>query len=167
MAHFARLDENNFVIETIVVRNNIINDLPFPESEPLGIDFCQSLYKNEETVWKQTSYNGNFRWRYAQVGFFYDSVNDGFVPPTPYPSWVIDPSVQNWVAPIAYPTDGDVYSWDEATVSWVPKPKPYPSWVPNSTCRGWMAPIPMPEPNYPPIYKWDEPSLSWVEAPQS
>lgn len=80
MAHFAQLDEQNKVIQVIVVSNDVINNLPFPESEPLGVDFCQSLY-GENTVWKQTSYNGNFRKIYAGIGHLYDATVDEFIPP--------------------------------------------------------------------------------------
>jgi len=80
MAHFAQLDANNVVTEVIVINNAVVEDLPFPESEPLGIAFCQSLY-GADTVWKQTSYNANFRGTYAGIGFTYDPVADVFVPP--------------------------------------------------------------------------------------
>ncbi len=82
MAHFAQLDENNVVLQVIVVNNAVIDDLPFPESEPIGVEFCQSLY-GVDTVWKQTSYNGNFRGVYAGIGYSYDPVLDIFVPPPP------------------------------------------------------------------------------------
>ncbi len=84
MAHFAKLDENNVVLEVIVVNNAVLNDLPFPESEPIGIEFCQSLF-GADTIWKQTSYNNNFRGIYAWVGGSYDPLNDVFVPPPPPP----------------------------------------------------------------------------------
>lgn len=80
MAHFAQLDANNVVTEVIVVNNAVVEDLPFPESEPLGVAFCQSLY-GADTVWKQTSYNGKFRGVYAGIGFWYDADNDVFVAP--------------------------------------------------------------------------------------
>ncbi len=80
MAHFAQLDANNVVTEVIVVNNAVIEDLPFPESEPLGVAFCQSLY-GADTVWKQTSYNNKFRGVYAGIGFWYDADNDVFVAP--------------------------------------------------------------------------------------
>ena len=79
MAHFAKLDENNVVIEVIVINNEVIQHLPFPQSEPIGVAFCQSLY-GSNTVWKQTSYNSSFRGHYAGIGFTYDPVNDVFVP---------------------------------------------------------------------------------------
>lgn len=78
MAHFAKLDANNVVTEVIVVDNSVVEDLPFPESEPLGVAFCQSLY-GADTVWKQTSYNSNFRGMYAGIGYVYDPVTDNFV----------------------------------------------------------------------------------------
>lgn len=84
MAHFAQLDENNVVTEVIVINNAVVEDLPFPESEPLGVAFCQSLY-GADTVWKQTSYNSNFRGHYAGIGFTYDPNADVFVPPPPPP----------------------------------------------------------------------------------
>jgi hypothetical protein len=81
MAHFAELDENNMVKMVIVVNNEVLNDLPFPESEPLGIEFCKSLFKHE-TNWRQTSINHNFRNRYAQRGFIYDAEKDVFFDPS-------------------------------------------------------------------------------------
>lgn len=78
MAHFAQLDVNNVVIEVIVVSNSVVENLPFPESEPLGVAFCQSLY-GDDTVWKQTSYNASFRGIYAGIGDTYDPVLDIFV----------------------------------------------------------------------------------------
>jgi hypothetical protein len=81
MAHFAELDENNMVKMVIVVNNEVLNDLPFPESEPLGIEFCKSLFKHE-TRWRQTSINATFRNRYAQRGFIYDAEKDVFFDPS-------------------------------------------------------------------------------------
>ena len=80
MANFAKLDENSIVTEVIVVNNETINDLPFPDSKPVGVAFCQSLF-GSTTVWKQTSYNANFRKNYASIGFTYDPVLDEFIPP--------------------------------------------------------------------------------------
>lgn len=84
MAHFAQLDANNVVLDVIVINNAVIEDLPFPESEPLGVAFCQSLY-GADTVWKQTSYNANFRGVYAGIGYTYDAATDTFVAPPPLP----------------------------------------------------------------------------------
>jgi len=81
MAHFAMLDENNIVKNIIVISNNDIKNLPFPESEPLGIELCKLYSGKPDSNWKQTSYNGNFRGMYAGIGYSYDAVNDVFVPP--------------------------------------------------------------------------------------
>ena len=118
MASFVQLNESYLVINGIVVNNATINNLPFPESEPVGVAFCQSLF-GSTTVWKQTSYNANFRKNYAGIGFTYDPVLDAFIPPQPYPSWVLNTTTCQWEAPVPYPSDGKDYYWDEATLSWV------------------------------------------------
>lgn len=79
MAHFAQMDGDT-VIGVIVVNNETIQNLEFPDSEPVGVAFCHSLYGNN-TLWRQTSYNGNFRGCYAGIGYTYDPVLDIFVPP--------------------------------------------------------------------------------------
>jgi hypothetical protein len=118
MANFAQLDENYFVIEVIVVNNDTIDNLPFPESEPIGVAFLQSLF-GSTAVWKQTSYNASFRKNYAGIGFTYDPVLNAFIAPQPYPSWLLNTTTCQWNAPIPYPTDGQMYAWDEITLSWV------------------------------------------------
>ena len=76
MAHFAEV-KNNVVQQVIVINNEVLENKPFPESEPIGIDFCKSLY-GEDTEWLQTSYNSNFRGKYAGPGMIYDSELDEF-----------------------------------------------------------------------------------------
>lgn len=115
MAHFAQLDDNNIVTQVIVVANDELL-LDGVESEVKGILFCKSLF-GEDTKWVQTSYNGNFRKNYAGIGYTYDEANDYFYAPQPYPSWTLDADA-NWQPPVAYPTDGKMYSWNEATLSW-------------------------------------------------
>lgn len=161
MAHFAQLDSNNIVTQVIVVNNAVINNLPFPESEPIGIDFCKSLY-GPETIWKQTSYNGNFRKHFASIGCFYLPSHDVFLSQKPekYPSFVLSEDLE-WVPPIPRPTDG-VYKWNEKLVSWVPIPKPpYPSWTAQGSPLKWTPPIPMP--NVDARLMWDESSQNWVQ----
>ena len=124
MAHFAQLDAHGLVAQVIVVNNYTIDNLPFPESEPVGIAFCQELY-GSDTNWAQTSYNANFRYNYAGIGFVFDSTplpNGAFVPPKPYPSWLLNTTTYQWQAPVPYPDDGKTYYWDEATQSWVLEP---------------------------------------------
>jgi hypothetical protein len=77
MAHFARI-ENNIVGQVIVVNNEVLENKTFPQSEPIGIAFCKSLY-GADTEWRQTSYNGNFRGRYAGSGMIYDPIKDEFI----------------------------------------------------------------------------------------
>jgi hypothetical protein len=78
MAHFAQMKEN-IVQQVIVVNNEVLENKPFPESEPIGIAFCKSLY-GEDTEWLQTSYNANFRGRYAGAGSIYNLELDEFDP---------------------------------------------------------------------------------------
>ena len=118
MANFAQLDGAYAVIEVVVVNNETINNLPFPESEPVGVAFLQSLF-GSTTVWKQTSYNANFRKNYAGIGYTYDPVLDAFIAPQPYPSWLLNTTTCQWQAPAPYPDDGKTYMWDEATLFWI------------------------------------------------
>lgn len=123
MANFAQLNEKYIVTQVIVVNNETIDNLPFPESEPMGVAFCQSLL-GPTTNWKQTSYNASFRKNYAGIGFTYDQALDAFIPPKPYPSWLLNTTTCQWEAPVPYPNDGKTYVWDEATLSWVEVPAP-------------------------------------------
>ena len=105
MAHFAKIDSNNIVTEVIVAEKNFINS---------GI-------VGDEFLWVQTSYNNNFRGKYATIGDTWDKVNEVFISPQPFPSWALDDTF-NWQAPVAMPTDGtpgNLYSWDEDTTSWI------------------------------------------------
>jgi hypothetical protein len=122
VAHFSELDENSKVLRVLVISNDDVGNLPFPESEPIGIAFCQSLY-GSNTIWAQTSYNANFRYNYAGIGYTFDPTplpNGAFIAPKPYPSWLLNTNTFQWEAPVPYPNDGGNYEWDEATQSWVP-----------------------------------------------
>jgi hypothetical protein len=121
MAHFAELDQDNIVVQVIVVGNDSINNLPFPESEPVGVAFCQSLL-GADTRWAQTSYNANFRYNYAGIGYTFDPIpspNGAFIPPQPYSSWLLNMNTFQWEPPVPYPADGELYAWDEEAQSWV------------------------------------------------
>jgi len=173
MAHFVQLDTNNLVIDVIVVANGVISNLPFPESEPVGVAFCQSLY-GQDTIWKQTSYNSNFRKHFAGIDYTYSVDLDAFISPKPVgnPSWVLNPVTADWEPPIPMPTDG-AYYWNEATVSWVEIPKPpYPSWTLQiyPLPSRWVAPVPYPSdgvPFGPNHYSWDEAGRQWILQPSS
>ena len=104
MAHFAELDENNIVKRVVVIANDIpTSDGPLGENDNHvdGETYCQKFFKGG--TWKQTSYNNNFRGRYAGIGFTYDAEKDKFIEPQPYTSWTLDAN-GDWQAPITYPT---------------------------------------------------------------
>ena len=104
MSHFVKLDGNNVVQEVIVAEQDFIVHNP----KLLGDSF----------LWIQTSYNSNFRKQYAGVGYTYDKANDVFIAPKPFPSWTLDGNY-DWQPPIAEPSDGKRYYWNEATTNWV------------------------------------------------
>ena len=118
MGHFAKIDDQNVVIDVNVVNNETLNNLPFPESEPVGVAFLTE-WSGGYTNWKQTSYNANFRKNYAGVGYTCDATLNAFVPPKPFPSWLLNTNTCQWQAPVPYPTDGKMYFWDEETQQWV------------------------------------------------
>jgi hypothetical protein len=124
MAHFAQLNENNEVIQVIVVSNDDILNSNGNEVEEVGINFCKSLF-GEDTIWKQTSYNDNFRCRYAGIGMKYDENFDVFLNPQPYPSWNLNEKTFEWDAPIPKPelTQEQIdnlcyYMWNENNLNW-------------------------------------------------
>jgi len=91
-------------------------------------EFFDTFVDSSPGTWIQTSYNthGNqhpegrpLRGNYAGIGYTYDSVNDVFYAPQPYPSWILNNNTWLWESPIPYPTDGKVYIWDETITNWV------------------------------------------------
>jgi hypothetical protein len=124
MAHFAKLDANNVVIFVTVGRD-----------EDEGKEVELSLRTGD--TYKQTSYNTRggvhyqadgtpsadqskaMRKNYAGLGYTFDAARNAFIPPKPYASWLLNETTCLWDAPVACPTDGKRYSWDEATTSWV------------------------------------------------
>lgn len=125
MAHFAKLDEYNTVVNVIVIadEDTQINGV---ENEQKGIDFCNSLQPGR---WLKTSYNTAggvhllggvpFRKNYASVGYKYDPNRDAFIPPQPYLSWKLNESTCLWEAPVDHDRDGGTWSWDESELTWV------------------------------------------------
>ncbi len=110
MAHYAFLNNNNIVTEVITG----INETELIE----GLD-TETWYGNfRGQVCKRTSYNNNIRKNYAGIGYTYDTARDAFIAPKPFNSWVLDEETCRWEAPVAYPTDGDRYTWNELTLSW-------------------------------------------------
>jgi hypothetical protein len=124
MAHFAELDANNTVLRVIVVSNADTQDVNGVEDETLGIAFCQRLF-GLDTKWRQTSYNGNFRVRYAGIGYSYNEALDAFVGPKPYPSWSLNEATTEWDPPTPRPeltpeerAEGKYYTWNETNQIW-------------------------------------------------
>jgi hypothetical protein len=118
MGYFAKI-ENNVVTQVIAAEQ----------------DFIDSGFVGDPADWKQTSYNTRggvhyapnsntpdggiaLRGNYAGVGYTYDPANDVFYPPQPYTSWTIAAPTWTWTPPVAYPTDGKLYDWNESTLSW-------------------------------------------------
>ena len=120
MAHFAKISDDETVLEVIVVGNDVLLDADGVEQEQLGKDFCQNLFGG---TWVQTSYNKNFRKRYASIGGKYDSTNNVFLFPQPYPSWTLDGEYE-WQPPTPYPSDGKGYLWSEESGGWVENENP-------------------------------------------
>ena len=126
MASFAKIGLNNKVIEVQSVTNEVLHDSNGIEQESIGIDFLTKL--TGYPLWKQTSYNTiggvhslggtPFRKNHAGIGYTYDEDRDAFIPPKPYPSWILNENTCLWEAPIAYPTDGKPYIWNESTKTW-------------------------------------------------
>jgi len=117
MSHWAEVDDNNIVINVLVGDNN---------SPDEGESFMKSLSNNR---WIKTSYNTRggihkfngtpLRKNYAQIGGHYDEVNDAFYDAQPFPSWSLNQNNFLWESPSPYPTDGNIYYWDEPSTSWV------------------------------------------------
>lgn len=111
MGHFAKVVDGK-VTQVIV-------------AEP---EFFQTFVDSSPGAWIQTSYNTRggvhanggtpLRKNYAGVGYSYDATKDAFIPPQPFASWVLDEDTCLWNAPVAMPTDGKPYAWNEATQSW-------------------------------------------------
>ena len=125
MSHFAKLDENNIVTFVTVGRQ---------EDDGKEKELCDRT----GDVYRQTSYNTRggvhynpetgepsedqskaLRKNYAGKGFTFDEERDAFIPPQPFPSWVLNEESCLWDAPVPYPSDGGLYSWDEAAGEWI------------------------------------------------
>jgi len=112
MSHFAKI-ENNIVTQVIVAEQAVI------DSGLFGTGWIQTSYN---THGGQHPENRPLRKNYAGVGYNYDATRDAFIPPQPYPSWVLNEATCLWTAPVAMPTDGKLYQWDEATAAWIDFP---------------------------------------------
>jgi hypothetical protein len=112
MSHFAKVVDG--VVTQVIV------------AEP---EFFQTFVDSSPGEWVQTSYNTRggvhanggtpLRKNYAGIGFTYDRIKDAFIPPKPFASWLLNEDTCLWDAPVAMPTDGKKYYWDEATTNWI------------------------------------------------
>ena len=139
MAHFCQLDENNIVTQVIVVSNDDIKDVNGNEVEEIGVAFCKKLL-GADTNWKQTSYNNNFRKRYAGIGYLWSEELSAFIPPKPHNSWVLVNETADWQSPLGPApelTEEEIasrsfYRWDEEayqednTTGWILETPPAP-----------------------------------------
>ena len=118
MAHFLKI-ENNIVTNAIVLNNDVCGEptLTFPDTCAAGQAFIANTLKFDG-VWKQVSYNANFRKQYAGIGYTYDADADEFVAPQPYPSWTLDEN-NDWQPPTPMPLTGGPYRWSEEELEWV------------------------------------------------
>ena len=161
MAHFAELktkvDPTGFTSDTHQVVERVVvvgNDCVPSDMHQDGETWCINFFKGG--IWKQTSYNNNFRKMYAGIGMIYDPVKDKFLAQQPHASWSLDSS-DDWQAPITYPTiteEGDVryiISWNETKYN-----------ADNTT--GWEATKSNDESETPTKYNWDASALAWVSA---
>ena len=110
MSHFAKVTDGK-VVQVIVAEK----------------EFFDTFVDTSPGTWLQTSYNthGNqhpegrpLRGNYAGIGYNYDATNDVFYAPQPFPSWVLNNTTWLWEAPVAYPTDGKDYRWNESITNW-------------------------------------------------
>lgn len=107
MAHFAKIDENNVVIQVVVVDNKDTADASGVEKEHIGAAFLERLLGG---TWKQTSYNGNKRKNYAGMGYTFDAARDAFIPPKPTDDAVLDEETCQWIVPTAESIGADSIS---------------------------------------------------------
>ena len=110
MSHFAKI-ENGVVVQVIVAEE----------------DFIQTGALGDPAGFVQTSYNTHggqhpedrpLRKNYAGIGYTYDSGRDAFIPPQPYPSWTLNEDTCLWDCPVAMPTEGGPFTWNEANQTW-------------------------------------------------
>ena len=125
MASFSKI-ENNIVVKVIEVSDNVAT------TEQNGINFLKDLYKDPEAQWVQTFDDGK-RKHFAGVGYTYNLTEDAFIPPKPYPSWVLKKPEYIWESPVGDPPEtyiknlthrdgitplGDFYVWNELHQKW-------------------------------------------------
>ena len=113
MAHYAKLDNDNLVIDVNVVDNSVEDD----KGEAGVVAWLLEGWGG--VAWVKTSYNNNIRKNYAGIGYAYDDGRDAFIPPQPYPSWLLVEETCQWTSPVPYPEDDTHdYTWNEEDLKW-------------------------------------------------
>jgi hypothetical protein len=110
MAHYAFLDENNFVTEVIPGKDE--NEL----LDGLSPEEWYGNFRGQKCI--RTSYNANIRKNYAGIGYYYNEELDAFIPPKTFESWILNEDICQWQPPIEYPSDGGSYEWNENIQNW-------------------------------------------------
>lgn len=123
MAHYAYLNANNIVTSVIVGRDDgdIDWEIYYGNGSPCkktSYNTRGGIYYTPNTNTPDLDQSKAFRKNYAGIDYTYDDARNAFIPPQMFPSWVLDEFSCLWKAPIPYPTDGKVYSWNETTQSW-------------------------------------------------
>tara|TARA_R100001086_G_C11734279_1_gene230604 strand:+ start:52 stop:504 length:453 start_codon:yes stop_codon:yes gene_type:complete len=146
--YFAKLNESNIVVQTIVVADDIPTANGPLSDNPCHVDgetYCQNLYKHTNT-WKQYFRDGSHRVRGGGIGYTYNESKDAFIAPQPFPSWSLDNDTTEWVPPVACPQEHKdsneyVVSWDETNQRWTGKKRAdnYSSWNWNPVNSTWEA----------------------------
>ena len=95
------------------VKNGIVIDVMVADQE-----FMDNFIDTSAGQWIETKEDGSIRKNYAGIGYTYDETRDAFIPPKTYPSWTLDEDTCLWEAPVAYPTDGNMYEWNETDQQW-------------------------------------------------
>jgi len=120
MAHYAFINENYIVTEVIVGKDESNFDWERHYGDIRGQLCKRTSYNTIGGV--HTTGGTPYRKNYAGIGYTYDPTLDAFYPPKPFNSWILNETTCIWESPVAYPNDGNMYSWDEETTSWVPIP---------------------------------------------
>jgi hypothetical protein len=121
MAHFAQLDSDNRVINTIFIDNSVLLDDEGNESEDLGLAHIQAHHAQPGTTWKQYSIRSNMRGHSAEIGGYYLPETDTYTSYKTHPTWVLKDDNYTWKAPIDPPTGigtMQTYFWNDVTGNW-------------------------------------------------
>lgn len=110
MAHYAIINQETMTVVQVFVGK---------DETDTSHDWEQ-YYATDGMLVRRTSYNGHIRKNYAGIGYTYDEARDAFIPPQPYPSWLLDEATCLWQPPVPYPTDGQMYTWNETNQQWEP-----------------------------------------------